>query len=236
MINGWTSRGVCAFPQLAKEMRDQFLQGFSPDHRDAQHFLVVGFLLTVVARHHFVGDEGDPEDSEATMSGYNYFWDSAHAYGRRGKDQDESGFTPKQELSKAANQDPTLHPMPLSLSPTAPSLCYGTVKGCDTCKAVIVVVTTLLSTINHPTFDSCALCLSLPKTRQTACSLAKRSTDALCRLGLSLPRLKKLSQRKMALPEAELLSSHTMNLQILTNRFPRDASMTPGVKLEERYG
>lgn len=104
-------------------MSDQFLQGFSPDHRDTQHFLVVGFLLTVVAHHHFVGDEGDPKDSEATMPGYNYFWDSAHAYDRRGKDEDESGFTPKQDLSKAANHDPTFSACPCltppSHSPTA---------------------------------------------------------------------------------------------------------------------
>ena len=43
---------------------------------------MVGFFLTVVAHHHFVGDEGDPKDSEATMPGYDYFWGSAHAYGR----------------------------------------------------------------------------------------------------------------------------------------------------------
>ncbi|PKU29115.1 hypothetical protein llap_20581 [Limosa lapponica baueri] len=112
MINGWRSRRVCAFPQLAEEMLDQLLQGFSPDHRDAQHFLVVGFLLAAVARHHFVGDEGDPKDSEATMSGYNDFWDRAHACGRRGKELDGSGFTPKQDLSKAANHHPALSPCP----------------------------------------------------------------------------------------------------------------------------
>lgn len=98
-------------------MGDQFLQGFSPDHRDAQHFLVVGFLLAAVAHHRFVGDEGDPKDSEATMPGHNYLWDSAHAYRRRGKDQNKSGFTPKQDLSKAANHNPTSKHMPLSHSP-----------------------------------------------------------------------------------------------------------------------
>lgn len=98
-------------------MRDQFLQGFSPDHRDAQHFLVVGFLLAVVAHHHLVGDEGDPKDSEATMPGHNYFWDGAHAYGRRGKEQDESGFTPKQGVSEAASHDPAFRTCPCLISP-----------------------------------------------------------------------------------------------------------------------
>lgn len=122
MLSGQKSGGVRAFPQLAKQVCDQFLQGFSPDHRDAQDFLVVGFLLTVIAGHHFVGDEGDPKDSEATMPGYNYFWNSAHAYSKRGKDRDEWGFTPKQDLSKAGNPDPTfrtchcLIPQKLSIS------------------------------------------------------------------------------------------------------------------------
>ena len=78
---------------------------------------MVGFLLAVVVHHHFVGDEGDPKDSEATVPGYNYFWDSAHAYGRRGKDQDESGFAPKQDLSKAANHNPTFSACPCLIPP-----------------------------------------------------------------------------------------------------------------------
>lgn len=116
-------------------MCDQFLQGFSPDHRDAQHFLVVGFLLAVVAHHHFVGDEGDPKDSEAAMSGYNYLWDSAHAYRKRGKDQNESGFTPK----SLQGCKPQSYLQAHALVSFPPALCLNSiiVKGCDMYKAQI---------------------------------------------------------------------------------------------------
>lgn len=85
---------------------------------------MVGFLLTVVVHHCFVGDEGDPKDSEATMPGYDYFWDSAHAYSRRGKDQDELGFTQKQDLSKTANHIlPSAHALVSSPHSSLSELC-----------------------------------------------------------------------------------------------------------------
>lgn len=71
------------------------------------------------------------------MPGYNYLWDSAHAYSRREKEQNESGFAPKQDLSKAANHNPTLQAHALVSFP--PGLCLNSVivKGCDMYKAQI---------------------------------------------------------------------------------------------------
>lgn len=92
------SGGSGALPQACGEACQQPVQGLGPRHRDAQHGLVAGLLGAAVARRRSVGDEGQPEDAQATVPGDDDFWDSAHAYGSGGEDGDESegsGRAPK---------------------------------------------------------------------------------------------------------------------------------------------
>lgn len=57
----------------------QLLQLLGPQPSRLQHFLVVGFLLTVVVHHGLVADQGHGEAAHPSVVGYDDLMSSAHS-------------------------------------------------------------------------------------------------------------------------------------------------------------
>lgn len=64
---------------LFHEMADQALKILSTHACGLKNLLMVGALLTVVVRHHFVGDEGEAKDAQATVTCHHHLGYCAHS-------------------------------------------------------------------------------------------------------------------------------------------------------------
>lgn len=63
---------------LGDEVTDKPLKDLGLSLSGPQHFVVVCSFITVVICHYLVGDEGQSQDTQATVSRHHHLWDSAH--------------------------------------------------------------------------------------------------------------------------------------------------------------
>lgn len=65
---------------LGDEVADELLEVLGSKLGGFQHFRVVCPLLAVIICHNLVGDEGQTQDAQATVTSYHHLWHRTHTW------------------------------------------------------------------------------------------------------------------------------------------------------------
>lgn len=63
---------------LGDEVADELLEILGSLLGGPQHLLMVGLLIAVIICHNFVGDEGQTQNTQATVPSHHHLWHCTH--------------------------------------------------------------------------------------------------------------------------------------------------------------
>lgn len=63
---------------LGEEVADKLLDVLGSVLGGPQHLLMVCLLIALIVRHDLVGDEGETQDAQATVTSHHHLWHRAH--------------------------------------------------------------------------------------------------------------------------------------------------------------
>lgn len=64
---------------LGDEVANKFLEVLGSVLGGLQHLLMVCLLIALIICHNLVGDEGETQDTQATVTSHHHLWNCAHA-------------------------------------------------------------------------------------------------------------------------------------------------------------